>query len=68
MDITPRQFETILRKVIKDENKHLATKEQFDELNKNIDGLTKAVKDLRDELKVQRYRIKMVEEKAGITF
>ena len=68
MDITPKQFENILRKVIKEENRHLATRKQFDDLNNNIDGLAKAVKDLRDELRVQRVRIKAVKQRVGITY
>ena len=43
MNVTPKQFEQTLRRVIKDETGHLATKGQVDDLTTSVDGLAQKV-------------------------
>jgi polyhydroxyalkanoate synthesis regulator phasin len=66
MTITTQQFESTLRTIIREETAHLATKAQVENLSTSIDGLAKAVKDLTDELKVQRHRVDRIEQHVGI--
>ena len=69
MNLTPKEFNQLATKDdIKAVAENMATKRQVNDLTISIDGLTKAVKDLRDELKTQRFRIKTVEQKVGIDF